>query len=677
MKRSVKILLYFVSLVIFLSCVLASGALVIWCYPHLALNSRTLPWLISKASGSESTFNSKQLEIEIQTPHFWRRDFIVTAENACLERSKASSCFTGKIEWSLRLSILHGIIIPNFLIHSSNFNVQSKVIRQSESSRQNLSSEVELIHLPRRLARGLALFESRQMDRLDLRFDRVQLNSSEMLPSFSFSLLALRSEKKAKLSFQTMGPSRVSVNDCNLLWSGTMSASTLQGQCSWTATLPKNLQSLNLFKRSQIQFDSDLDLHIRNGQITDDSQLKIIFNDLESKAIHMIARIKLASEDLQINSEPSLQWEFDVSGKSFQKLSPLLARFGYEVPAPFHVLEGSFQFVWRGLISHSLVKSPSSNFFLRLDLASKEQKFVAEGNGKVLAKDIFEKPPVDVQIELDLVLKEIQLVAPPLILRAPPALLPDKRFRVVKAKPDAAKLIRLQFDVHLRTEKPLLIKTDITLSAVPISFDLRFRTNHAPVGNLLIHRVALDLFRRNVELQRLSINFEASGRSRPISGEIRVRYVGYTVSILLDGEFSRPRIQLRSEPALSEDDIVAVLLFGSPLNSLGMEDVSSVASFKGAAVARAVTLASLYFLVATPIQSISFNPQTLAFGAQVRLPRNLALRLGVEDEGTQYMGLRKRISREVYLETEFRHPQTDSENRGTSLSTYLLWFKRH
>jgi hypothetical protein len=154
--------------------------------------------------------------------------------------------------------------------------------------------------------------------------------------------------------------------------------------------------------------------------------------------------------------------------------------------------------------------------------------------------------------------------------------------------------------------------------------------------------------------------------------------VGYVVTLLIDGELNRPRIQLRSQPPLSSDDIHAVLLFGSPLRSLGTADVSSVANFKGAAVSRALTLASLYFLVGTPVQSISFNPRTMAFNAQVRLPKSVALNLGVEDEGSRYVGLRKRLNHDFYLETELRHPEANStDTRGAALSTYLVWFKRH
>lgn len=433
-----------------------------------------------------------------------------------------------------------------------------------------------------------------------------------------------------------------------------------------------------MFRQPEVPIDSKFDFRFREGKITEESFVEASLRSGRARGLVVQARLKPVQTDRPTHALEAVHWQVDLISESFQKLRPLIARFGAEVPVPLHVLEGALRLQWQGVFARSAADSQVSTFSVEVDLASREQKIRASGQGRGEVRGLLTQKILDLHVDLDFLMHEMEVVAPPLRFQAPPRLVPDRRFQGQRPSAPSRFPVRVHYDVRLRTEQPLLIKTDLTRAPVPISADLRVRSGQSPEGRLQIHRVPLDMLRRDIELEQLSIELAASGRSPALDGRLRVRSGGYLVNVLIDGEFQRPRIRLTSEPPLSEDEIHSVLLFGSPLASLGMEEVSSVGQFKGALVARAVSLASLYFLVATPVQFVSFNPQTGAFGAQVRLPRNLALRLGIEDEEAQQAVLRKRINREFYLETEFRHPKLDAtDDQGASLSTYLMWFKRY
>lgn len=70
------------------------------------------------------------------------------------------------------------------------------------------------MNVPDLLARALRLCSFRETERVSLQLDRVEVVGSSWIPAFSFSVRALRAERKAVISFHTIGAASLRANDC-------------------------------------------------------------------------------------------------------------------------------------------------------------------------------------------------------------------------------------------------------------------------------------------------------------------------------------------------------------------------------------------------------------------------------------------------------------------------------
>jgi autotransporter translocation and assembly factor TamB len=158
----------------------------------------------------------------------------------------------------------------------------------------------------------------------------------------------------------------------------------------------------------------------------------------------------------------------------------------------------------------------------------------------------------------------------------------------------------------------------------------------------------------------------------PIAGNVSVKYADYQVLIQLVGTIDKPQILLKSDPPLPENQIIAVLIFGRPLDELDSDQTASVGSTQAAITDGAISLASLYLLASTPIQSVNYDPSSGAVSAKVRLGDGMSLNLGRSTQEST-IGIRKRIGRYWTLETDF----SNSAPYGKVGSAYLEWSHRY
>ena len=128
----------------------------------------------------------------------------------------------------------------------------------------------------------------------------------------------------------------------------------------------------------------------------------------------------------------------------------------------------------------------------------------------------------------------------------------------------------------------------------------------------------------------------------------------------------------------SEDQLWVVLLFGERLESLGGGEAESVGRTRAAIADRAVGLASLYLLTSTPVEMVSYDPETQAFSAEFRLGSGTSLSLGSDAESRGHIGFRKRLSRFWAITTDCARPSTGTPSSETSsLSAFLEWSCRY
>ncbi|MEN8008645.1 MAG: translocation/assembly module TamB domain-containing protein, partial [Candidatus Krumholzibacteriota bacterium] len=88
-------------------------------------------------------------------------------------------------------------------------------------------------------------------------------------------------------------------------------------------------------------------------------------------------------------------------------------------------------------------------------------------------------------------------------------------------------------------------------------------------GEIRVHEGTLKVMNRVFDVERGGIKFTEAVPPNPNLDMMLETQVGtYLVRILISGNAAGPVIELTSEPDLTEEDIMAVLLFGQPLNDL-------------------------------------------------------------------------------------------------------------
>jgi hypothetical protein len=371
-------------------------------------------------------------------------------------------------------------------------------------------------------------------------------------------------------------------------------------------------------------------------------------------------------------------WQVQASTEKAEAVLKLAKERGALIPAPFHLLKGSLDLNLQG----AFPRDSQLTAELQLDshLHSKNQRLRSSTTGTLDFRWDLATPKLEADLEV--LLNDTKLIALPLFnSRALPALFPDKRFQSNEnpqpsRSDERSQSIDIAYRVRVKNEKPIQVQNDITQAPVSIHVDFTLSSESPLQGTLRVDPVKLDLFRRTAVLEWVRWSpARAPNQPDSLSARIRVDYIEYTVFIDVTGSSAEPNIQLSSRPPLPPDDVKAVLLFGTPTAMLNSEDLASVSNFKGALVARAVNLLSLYFLASTRIESVNFNPATGAFQLRVQLPFRLGLQLGILDDQSRQARLRRHLWGNFFVETEIRQPKADGLD--PEVTAYLNWVRRY
>lgn len=136
-----------------------------------------------------------------------------------------------------------------------------------------------------------------------------------------------------------------------------------------------------------------------------------------------------------------------------------------------------------------------------------------------------------------------------------------------------------------------------------------------------------------------------------------------------------PRFTITSNPPLSENSALSLLLFGRPLEELSPGQGESLGNARAALTSGAISAASMYLLASTPIESIGYDPSLGRFSATVRLVEGTSLRVESAKEGVTQLGIRKRLGRDWVLNTYVERTSPLEDRR--SVSTFLEWSKTY
>lgn len=367
------------------------------------------------------------------------------------------------------------------------------------------------------------------------------------------------------------------------------------------------------------------------------------------------------------------------------------------VPAPFHVLKGAMNLKLKG---HGDLNSGSVALDLKSQLKSQGQVCNLNGAGNFGLKHLVNGWAPE--LNLDLLFANVQLELPRLALGSPPRFLPDsriegmsrveaERLRAEKVEETLARKnevprrgnragvagsrspsFKYNIALHTAPGRPIRILSHLARAPIPVNIDLKVNSETPLGGTIQVDGFPFQFLRRDAVIEQFRIRLGSPIDQSPVFGNVAVKYADYQVLIQLVGTVEKPQVLLKSEPPLPENQIVAVLLFGRPLDELDPDQSASVGSTRAAMADGAISLASLYILASTPIQSVNYDPSSGLVSAKVRLAEGTSLNLGKStDEST--VGIRKRLGRYWTIETDYSN-STPSGNVGTA---YLEWSHRY
>ena len=363
--------------------------------------------------------------------------------------------------------------------------------------------------------------------------------------------------------------------------------------------------------------------------------------------------------------------DFFATVPQFQKVVEALDRTAYAIFAPLNVLGGQVEFGLSGQtdLIHSKGKLP---VVFRTRLNSQSQSFNADGTGEVEFQMV--KKETSAQLQLEITLSETKLVMPHLGMQALPQLLPDKRLVDPKKVAEKARAdLKYQVKVLTPPDKPVLLFSNLTKESMPLYLDLT-ADNLKIDGTVKIGRTPLSILRRNVSIQDFTITLADPTDFSALKGTIRVDYSNYDIDLIILGTMKRPRVVFQSNPPLSQEEIISVLIYGQPFEDLNTSQSNSVGNVASAVADRALRLSSLFLLASTPVESVGYDPASGYVSARFRLGGSTSLEVGTQEGHTQKVGLRKNIGGNWIINTYIENDSDEGSQRG---GAFLDWYKRY
>jgi hypothetical protein len=370
----------------------------------------------------------------------------------------------------------------------------------------------------------------------------------------------------------------------------------------------------------------------------------------------------------------------------FEDLVAFLRETKFAVPAPIHVLKGPLA------VSIETRGDPRSErltatYAFTSELSGARQRLVLKGTGEVAVANV-RSPGRSYEHSGELVLKEVALELPRLeLIGRPPKVFLDKRIKMdddpAPAPPAAGILsprpawgsLPLRSVLVVRTDKPLILFSNLAKEPVPVTLDLRLAYPPSSVsGRVSVRPFDVELFRRRATVDHMNVALSSGSTVGQVEGLIRYKTPSVMINILIMGTTLKPCIELTSVPPLKREDILALLIFGKDPAELDPEQVASVGNTETALESQAFGLGSLYFFGTTSVERVAYDSATRTASVKVRLPGGADLAFGSDFDQSRQLTLRKLLAPHWALESEV----TDQgAQQSMAATTFLEWFNRY
>jgi|GEM_PF-6203250 len=359
--------------------------------------------------------------------------------------------------------------------------------------------------------------------------------------------------------------------------------------------------------------------------------------------------------------------------ENFESVVGLLRRTPFAVPSPFNSLSGPID-LDANYTATADGKNISMPLKLVLKLAQGDQRLVADASGKleIIAGE-------GTRLEAELNLSEVALDLPPLSIEKIPPIFPDSRIlasdRERKTSSEDESSFTYRFRIKTTSARSLLLSTNFAKAPVPVELDLSLLSYKPMSGEIKIGSAPLEVFRRNAALQSATLSFPGTDLPPTLKADLKVRYAEYTVFVHFFGTIERPDFFLTSDPPLSEQDAMSVLLFGRTASEIDTSESESLAGTRAAIANRAIGLASMYLLATTPIESVGYDPVANTVSTRVRLRDGTTLSVKSGTRGVAGLGIKQSLGGPWSIRTEIENVEQQQNER--SASAVLEWSKRY
>ncbi|MDA9951765.1 translocation/assembly module TamB, partial [Oligoflexaceae bacterium] len=283
---------------------------------------------------------------------------------------------------------------------------------------------------------------------------------------------------------------------------------------------------------------------------------------------------------------------------------------------------------------------------------------------------------LDVSIDgIDLVLPTIAIAdGAPAVTRDERIILQDKP-KVEKPEPkDGAAAFRYKIRVQTMKSDSIQIHSNLAKTPVPIAVKVELNHNKPVSGEVRVDNFKVELLRRKAELKYFKLQIAELPEDQTIDGVVVFPNNDYRITLKIFGSAAFPEYTFESEPPLAQDQLMAVLLFGKLPDSLDGDDQKTAEETRAAVADGAVNLLSMYYLAATPIESVGYNPHSGVFSAKVSLQDGLSMTVGTDTENQREVGLRRRLGGGWSVETMAISNEETSSRKGVAM---LRWGKRY
>ncbi|KHD87585.1 MAG: hypothetical protein OM95_13405 [Bdellovibrio sp. ArHS] len=429
--------------------------------------------------------------------------------------------------------------------------------------------------------------------------------------------------------------------------------------------LPESL-ALSSLIRSPIRLEKDI-LHLRPQIQWRMQEPTLIDLSVDSSAS---ATLNLTRKSLQQLKVETLQALLKVP--ALENWQRLLVKSAYSLPAPLHVLKGDLQLQIEGPPTEVLSKLFDVNASLTTNLTSPRQALKTTSQLQLTAD--FRKPLFTLQGDIGLT--EVTFELPYLGFETPPQFKPDARFvkqpTLAPRSPKAPSSFAIQ-NLHIHTDAtPVRLRTRLLEEPIPLHINYKLRDSKSLSGTVSVGKMNVEIFKKKAAVDRFILKKYPDSTVQDLDGLLIHRTSEVKIEILIVGTTEKPRIELLSDPPLSRQQIISILLFNKSLQQLADEDKNTAGQLDQALLSEAFGLASLFLLSSTPIESVYFDPRTQSYTARVRLDDQTSVSLGSNFETSQQFTVRRRLGGPWSLSTELKQ----SDNTEDVITTLIEWFKR-